>query len=296
MLHNPELTASGVAVAPARREGPIGVFDSGVGGLTVARELVRRLPDERIIYIADQAHVPYGGRPLEEVRELATKLSAHLFASGAKAVLMACNISSATALENVRARFGRDRALGVIQPGAAAAVDETRSGKIGVLATAGTVASRAYTQAISAIAPFIGVTEVACPKFVPLVEAGQVDSDDAADAAREYLAPILAAGADTVVLGCTHYPFLLSTLARVAGPSVVFVDPAKATVAELSRMLDANQLAAGRAAGAIDGVERERHTLFTTGDAQLFRRQLAGVWPEPNTAVDKLAWSTIDPR
>ncbi|MCK6551561.1 glutamate racemase [Myxococcota bacterium] len=284
-----DVTAAAPGAESLDREGrraPIGVFDSGVGGLTVARELLRALPNERILYIADQKHVPYGGRPLDEVRDLATKLSTFLFAQGAKAVVMACNISSATALEHVRARFGAERVHGVIGPGARTATSVSASGRIGVLATKGTVDTHAYARTIEEVRPGARVTEIACPRFVPLVEAGDVATPEAFQAAREYLAPVLAAGADTVVLGCTHYPFLLETLTSVAGPGVTFVDPARATVAELRASLDARALAAIEPASA-------RHVLWTTGDADTFRAQLDHSWPR-HVAVEHLAWRDIE--
>jgi glutamate racemase len=280
-MSTPMITSWHVSSDPAA---PIGVFDSGVGGLTVARRIAAALPNERIIYVADQAHVPYGGRPLEEIRAFAGDISAFLFAEGAKSVVMACNISSATALEDVRARSSRDRAFGVIEPGARAALDATVRGKIGVLATAGTVASRAYTMTLSRLAS-VEVTEVACPDFVPLVEAGLADSPEAIAAAGRYLAPILAAGADVVVLGCTHYPFLLNALETVA-PGVRFIDPALATVDALANALASNNLLATQPA-------RAPHVLTTTKDADTFARQLAWIWPDGKRQLREITWMKI---
>lgn len=262
----------------------IGVFDSGVGGLTVAREIVRRLPREHIRYIADQLHVPYGGRPLEEIRGFAGALTAHFLGEGAKVVVMACNISSATALEDTRARFGAENILGVIEHGASAAISKTKSGKIGVLATQGTVATGAYTRTIHAQQKAAEVTEVACPLFVPLVESDQRDGASALAAAREYLTPLLSAGTDTIVLGCTHYPFLLPVLERVAEGRATFVDPAGATVDALTRLLEKRSLLS-RTRGELP------HRLCTTGELALFRSQLRIFWPdlaEQNFVADQL--------
>ena len=252
---------------------PIGVFDSGVGGLTIARELVRRLPYEHVLYVADQLHVPYGGRPLEEIRSFATALSDHLFINGAKRVVMACNISSATALDRVRERFGADRVLGVIEHGARAAIEATKTGRIGILATQGTVATTAYSKHIHALAVEARVFEITCPRFVPFVERNELDSAATEAAAREYLAPLLAERTDTIVLGCTHYPFLLPLLQRVAGERVSFVDPARATVDALEKNLGQGGSAA---------LERSSlpHRLETTGDVEIFRNQLKIFWPE----------------
>lgn len=266
-----------------RAPGPIGVFDSGVGGLTVARAIAERLPDQRLIYLADQAHVPYGGRPLAEVSRFAGALAAHLFGRGAKAVVMACNISSATALETARACFGAERVFGVIRPGARAAVNRSGRLRIGVLATAGTVATGVYTAELQKLAPLCQVIEIACPRFVPLVEAGEVSSRPALEAAREYLEPILERGADTVILGCTHYPFLLPVLEEVA-PSIAWVDPAEATAGEMAAA-DRRVPSAAWPGGDL---------FLTTGDPQVFRRQLERTWPKRDLVVEHIAWAEIE--
>ncbi len=247
-------------------QGPIGMFDSGVGGLTVLAQLAARMPDEPVLYIADQANVPYGGRPLDQIRGLATNLSNTLIDRGCKALVMACNISSATALESIAAQYPKRPVLGMIDPGAAAAATKTRNGRIGVLATAGTVASRAYPNAFARMDSTLVVAQVACPKFVPLVESGATQSAEAEAACHRYLAPLLAERVDTIVLGCTHYPYLLPVLQRCA-PRVRFVDPAVHVVRQLSTQLSRR----GRlATGA-----RTPHVLLTTGDLAVFRAQLA---------------------
>ena len=264
-------------------EGPIGLFDSGVGGLTVLAALSRRLPAERALYIADQAHVPYGGRPLHEIRGFAGSLSDHLFEQGAKAVVMACNISSATAQPAVAAAYGEGRVFGMIGPGAKAALEVTRRGVIGVLATQGTVNSGAYGQTLAALAPEARSVEVPCPRFVPLVEAGDTDGDDALAAARAYLAPILEAGADTVILGCTHYPFLLATLERAAEGRVRFVDPAEAVAETVARALEAGGLLA-------PPPPAPDHALFTTASPPQLAAQLGRFAPGLRAQVAGLVW------
>jgi glutamate racemase len=253
---------------------PIGVFDSGLGGLTIARRLREVLPSERIIYLADQAHVPYGGRALPEVCGFACAISEALLAQGCKALVMACNISSATALPCVRSEHPDLPVLGVILPGAQAAAAQTKNRRIGILATEGTVRSGAYTRALHALDPALTVWEVSCPAFVPLVEAGAVDTPEAFAASRTYLASLQAAGVDTVVLGCTHYPFLLPTLREVA-PALRFVDPAEQTIREL-----ADQLAHSRLLAPHDPDAAPRHLLATTGDAAAFAAQIRRFLPD----------------
>ncbi len=266
-----------VALGP---EAPIGVFDSGVGGLTVARRVLDLLPNERIVYVADQAHVPYGGRDLDEVRQFASGISAALFAHGCKAVVMACNISSAVALTSVLALHPESVVLGVIAPGACRAARATKTGRIGVLATAGTVQSGAYSRALHSLEPALTVVEVPCPEFVPLVEAGEEASQAALNAAERYLAPIRAIDADTVILGCTHYPFLLDAL-RTVWERPSYVDPAEQTSQEL-----AERLASASLLAPSPGDSPTRHLLTTTGDPAAFRRHLARFLPAAIPTAD----------
>ena len=283
--------ASGQAVAAGENRtqaalAPIGVFDSGVGGLTVARRILDLLPNERIVYVADQAHVPYGGRPLHEVRGFACGISAALFRHGCKAVVMACNISSAVALDHVRSLHTEGEVLGVIAPGACRAARATTNGRIGVLATAGTVQSGAYSRALHGLDSTLTVTEVACPDFVPLVEAGEENSPAAYSAAEAYLAPIRRAGADTVILGCTHYPFLLQAL-RSVWHSPAYVDPAEQTSCALAEFLASASVLAPAA-----GNSACRHLLTTSGDPDIFQRHLARFLPSaiPLADVRGVAW------
>ena len=251
------------AVSP---QAPIGVFDSGVGGLTVVRRLREILPLERIVYVADQTHVPYGGRELSEVCGFACGISEALLAAGSKALVMACNISSATALPTVQAEHSGVPVVGTILPGAQAAVEQTRNGRIGVLATEGTVKSGAYTRVLQNLNASLRVTEVACPTFVPLVEAGRENTPAAEAAAGEYLAPLNAADVDVVVLGCTHYPFLLPVLQALSS-SVLFIDPAEQVVRELAARLTAAHLLAP---GEDPHAPVVPHLLTTTGNPAQF--------------------------
>jgi glutamate racemase len=253
------------------------VFDSGLGGLTVVRQMLQSLPEERILFLADQAHVPYGGRDLAEVCSFACGISEGLFAAGCKAVVMACNISSATALDAVRSNHPDALVLGMIEPGARAAAAATRNGRIGVLATVGTVKSGAYTRTLHCIAPEACVLEVPCPEFVPLVETGALATPEARRAAETYLQPLLDAGTDTVVLGCTHYPFLLPLIQQIA-PRIHFVDPAQQTVLELARELADRELIAER-------TDADPVCLTTTGDTAYFAAALHRFLPHPEELV-----------
>jgi len=261
--------------------GPIGIFDSGLGGLTVAGEVLRRLPDESIIYFADTAHVPYGERPLAEIRGFALGITDFLVRRGAKAVVMACNMSSAVALEPAREIHPRIPILGVIEPGSRAAV-AAGNRRVAVLATTGTAASGAYGRAIRRLDPAAEVYEQACPPFVPLVEAGLVDTEDAEIAVRSCLEPALSAGAGTVVLGCTHYPFLRHVIARAA-PLVRIIDPAEETVSDLQNMLSQWDLLASPG----DPVQ---HAFFASGEADGFIRLGGGFLGRGIDAVQPARW------
>lgn len=214
----------------------IGVFDSGVGGLTVLREIRRQMPGESVLYLADTANVPYGDKPLPIVRDLALRLTGHLVEAGAKIVIMASGTSTVAGLDAARLRFPNLPILGTIEPGARAALSVS-TGSIGVLATNATVQSLAFTRAIQAIDSARPVIEQGCPRFVPLVETGQTESPDAEDAACESLRPLHEAGVQSIVLGCTHFPFLLPMLQkavrRLNDPAFrpLFVDPSEEAVA-----------------------------------------------------------------
>jgi glutamate racemase len=206
----------------------IGVFDSGVGGLTVFREISRALPGQPLVYLGDSARVPYGTKSFETVRRYSLEAADFLLKLDVKMVVVACNTATAAALPELEARLPVP-VVGVIRPGAEAAVATTRSGRIGVIATEGTVKSQAYSRAILDLDPAAEVFEVACPLFVPLVEEGWANTRVAQEVADVYLAPLLDASIDTLVLGCTHYPLLKETLQRVAGERVTIVDSAETT-------------------------------------------------------------------
>jgi len=222
---------------------PIGIFDSGIGGLTVVREVIRQLPDERIIYFGDTARVPYGPKSPETVRRYSLEIGHFLRSQDVKAIVVACNTATAHALPALQREFPLP-VIGVVEPGARAAVAASRRGELGVIGTAGTIGSGAYERAIKEIAPNAHIMARACPLFVPLVEEGWLDTEPTRLIAREYLAPMKAAGVDTLVLGCTHYPLLKPLLAEMLGPDVALIDSAHETAAETARVLRARDLLA----------------------------------------------------
>src|SRR2546421_1546199 len=252
------------AAAPPVNRAPLGVFDSGIGGLTVARAVFERLPHESVIYFGDTARVPYGPKSPDTVRRYSGEILAYLLGRGVKALVVACNTISAQALDFLRERSPVPL-VGVIEPGARAAVQGTRSGKIGVIGTAGTIASGAYERAIKRLRPDAAVCVQACPLFVPLVEEGWFDHSATELIAREYLAPLQRAGVDVLVLGCTHYPLMKPLLARVLGPGVTLVDSAEETAKVVAEDLTRHGLAAAPN-------NRPTHRFVVSDDEPHFRK------------------------
>ncbi|HHY47260.1 MAG TPA: glutamate racemase [Firmicutes bacterium] len=244
---------------------PIGVYDSGLGGLTVVRALKRVLPGEKIIYLGDTARVPYGRRPAQEIRRFAIEITDFLVSQGAKMVVVACNTSSALALEYLRQQR-RVPSVGMIDPGARAAVRATPSGRIGLIATESTIKSGAYNEAIRRLAPGATIMGVACPALVPLIEAGRIEGQELVHALEIYLEPFKRGAVDTVLLGCTHYPFIESQIRRILGPGVATVDPANEVALAVYRALnDLGLLAAMEAGGA-----SHHDSIASTGDVKFY--------------------------
>jgi glutamate racemase len=219
---------------------PIGIFDSGVGGLTVARAIIDQLPHESVLYIGDTARGPYGPRTLAEVRDFSLETLDFLVEQGVKALVIACNTASAAMLRDARERYSIP-VIEVIQPAVRRAVAATRTGKIGVIGTRATIDSQAYLDAFAA-APHLQVTSTACPLFVEFVERGVTSGPALMAVAEEYLAPIKAAGVDTLVLGCTHYPLLTGAISYVMGDNVTLVSSAEETAKDVYRTLVAHDL------------------------------------------------------
>ena len=247
---------------PRRR--PIGVFDSGLGGLTVLRALHERLPCEDMVYFGDTARVPYGTKGEKTVRAFASQDAGVLVEMGVKLVVVACNTASAFALEHLR-RVLPVPVLGVIEPGVAAALGVTRGGPIGVIGTSGTIRSGRYQDGLAAALPGRTIVARECPLFVPLVEEGLLGHAMTRMAADEYLAPLLAARVDTLILGCTHYPLLKDDIARVMGPGVALVDSAEA-LAEAADGLLAELSLRRRDGARSEAVDREGELSFVLSD------------------------------
>jgi glutamate racemase len=241
---------------------PIGIFDSGVGGLTVARAILDQLPNESILYIGDTARGPYGPRPLAEVRDFSLETLDFLVEQGVKALVIACNTASAAMLRDARERYSVP-VIEVIQPAVRRAVAATRTGKVGVIGTRATIDSQAYLDAFAA-APHLEITSTACPKFVEFVERGETSGEAITQVAREYLEPMIDADVDTLVLGCTHYPLLTGVISYVMGNDVSLVSSAEETAKDLYRVLVEGSLL--RDAGA----PTPTHRFLATGDAKAF--------------------------
>ena len=260
---------------------PIGIFDSGVGGLSVWREIVRELPRESTLYVADQVHVPYGPRPADEIRAYADAITRHLLDAGCKAIVVACNTASAAALKDLRERHPGVPFVGM-EPAVKPAALHTKSRVIGVMATPGTLQGRMFMLAVERFASGMTMVNQPCPGLVERIERGDLDSPELEALLRELLAPMLKAGADVIVLACTHYPFVLPAIRRIAGEGVQVLDPAPAVARQLRRLLEQRGLAAAPG-GATP------HRFATTGDANALQpalKSLVGVQAE----IETLAW------
>jgi glutamate racemase len=250
---------------------PIGVFDSGIGGLTVVRELRRTLPTETLVFFGDTARVPYGPKSAGTVRRFAHQDASFLMRQGVKMVVVACNTVSSVALGDLEGALPVP-VVGVVEPGARAAAARSRTGRIGVIGTRATVASASYPRAILARRHDATVEQVACPLFVPLVEEGWSGTPVAAEVARSYLEPLVAKGIDTLVLGCTHYPLMKGVLAGVMGDGVALVDTAEETAQDVKRLLEARGLAATR---------RHEDRYFVSDIPHRFREEAAAFLGSP---------------
>ncbi|MGH3115190.1 MAG: glutamate racemase, partial [Gaiellaceae bacterium] len=251
-------------------DAPIGIFDSGVGGLTVARAVLDQLPHEPVLYVGDTERGPYGPRPIAEVRAFALDVMDHLVDEGVKMLVIACNSASSAVLRDARERYAVP-VVEVIQPAVRRAVAATRNGKVGVIGTRATVTSRAYEDSFAA-APQLRITTQACPRLVAFVEDGITHGPELERLAHEYLDPVRSAGVDTLVLGCTHYPLLAGAIGYVAGPDVRLVSSAEETAADVYRILSDRQLLAPP--GAIPAYEFEATTEAQEPFLRLARRFL----------------------
>ena len=262
---------------------PIGVFDSGLGGLTVLRSLIDLLPDEPMLYFGDTGRFPYGPKPHDEVLKYALEIADLLVARDAKLLVVACNSATSVALDVLRERLDIP-VVGVIEPGLRAAARATRSGRVGVIGTVGTIASGSYQRAAAELPGPVALTCAACPGFVEFVESGDVHSDQVHVLAERLLAPVQDAEVDTLVLGCTHYPLLARTIGDVMGQGVVLISSADETAFTVRELVEAHSLAAPAGSDA-------RHTFVTSGDTAVFRELGARfLGPEVET-VEAWSWS-----
>jgi len=254
----------------------IGIFDSGVGGLSILQHIQHRLPGERLLYFADQAHVPYGRRPASEIRAFGEQITSFLTSRGASLIVVACNTATAAAIDHLRQVFPKLPFVGMepaVKPGAS----HTQNGKIGVLATAGTFESQRYTSLLARFAGNVTPYESDCPGLVAQIEAGNLAGLETEKILQQAIRPMLAAGVDTLILGCTHYPFVLPLIERIAGPDVIIIDPAPAVAQQVQRIWEQKRLE-NYQPPTLGHIQ-----MFTTGSPGLFKgqvKQLLGQhWP-----------------
>jgi len=254
----------------------IGVFDSGVGGLSVLRAIRQELPDNTVIYLADQAHVPYGSRSLEEVRRFSEVITRYLVDQGAGMIVVACNTASAAALHFLREKFPGIPFVGM-EPAVKPAAEQTQSGVVGILATPATFQGALYASVVERFASGVILLQDTCPGLVGQIEAGDLDGPRSRRILEEALAPMLAQDIDTIVLGCTHYPFVIPLIQNIAGPGVRVIDPAPAVARQVRRVLEANEARFSQADPA--ATDSQQVYYYTTGEPTRFQsilKQLTG--------------------
>ena len=264
---------------------PIGLFDSGVGGLSVLRAVRQLLPAQPVIYFADQCHVPYGSRPLQEVRAFAQEITRFLLTQGARQIVVACNTASAAALHELREGFPQVSFVGM-EPAVKPAAEQTRTRVVGVLATPATFQGALYASVVERFAQDVTLLQSTCPGLVQEIEAGRLDGAVTCQILQEALLPMLGEHIDTVVLGCTHYPFVIPLIQRLVGPDVRVIDPAPAIARQIRRQLEANTwLAAGEQPAPV--------CYITSGFAESFNNQLLHLLGE-NGAAQTIRWDADD--
>lgn len=262
-------------------ERSIGVFDSGIGGLTIMREIRRLMPNEDITYLADQANVPYGKRSIEQVRSLSAAIVAHMIERGAKVVVVACNTASAAALAHLRRQFPDTPIVGM-EPAVKPAVQVTRSGNIGVLATPVTFEGGLFASVVERFADGVSVHSAALPGLVELIEAGTWDGPRVQEIVLPAVSPMLAQGVDTIVLACTHYPFIIPELQAMVGPEVEIIDPAPAIARQTRRVLESAGLTAG-------DLHPGSNLFLTTGNPEDLSKIIHRLFGDPGE-LHRLVW------
>lgn len=264
------------------RNSPIGVFDSGVGGLTVAREIMRQIPGERIVYFGDTARVPYGNKSSSTVIRFTRQIIRFLMSQDVKAIVIACNTATAYALETVEQDMDIP-IMGVIHAGARTAIEATKNGKIGIIGTEGTIRSGVYTRVMEKMRPGIEVTGKPCPLLVPLVEEGLLHDSVTDEIASRYLSELKGKYIDTLVLGCTHYPLLRSTIGRLMGPEVTLVNPAYETALELKMILEEQDLLRPE-----ESDEAEKYHFYVSDLAEKFTSFASSILPGQVTETKQI--------
>ena len=257
----------------SKKNAPIGVFDSGVGGLTVAREIMRQLPKEKLVYFGDTARVPYGSKSQTTIIRYTKQIVRFLQTKQVKAIVVACNTASAFALEEVASTLDIP-IIGVVKPGAKVAAETTKNGKIGVIGTEGTIDSKIYTRVIHQQNEKAQVLGKACPLFVPLVEEGWINDPVTVQVAQRYLAPLIDTGIDTLIMGCTHYPLIRSTIQEVLGEGVQLINPAYETARTLKQLLIEQDLL-----NKEDGFSKNQYEFYVSDAAEKFMKFADSILP-----------------
>lgn len=266
---------------------PIGIFDSGVGGLSVLRAIQGQLPLEPLVYLADQVHVPYGSRSLEEVRAFSEGITRYLLSQGAKMIVVACNTASAAALHYLRQAFPQVLFVGM-EPAVKPAAETTHTGVVGVLATPATFQGALYASVLERFAQGVTVLQHTCPGLVGQIETGKLDEPETRAILEKALLPMLEQGIDTVVLGCTHYPFVIPLIQEIAGPSVRVIDPAPAIARQVGRLLDLHELRVPNRAGSGEMPKPPAHFL-TTGNPNALQVMLPHLLGKSDV-VERISW------
>ncbi len=269
---------------------PIGIFDSGVGGLTVLRAIHQLMPDEQLLYLADQAHVPYGPRQMEEVRQFSEAITRFLLDQGARLVVLACNAASAASLKYLRTTFPHVPFVGM-EPAVKPAAEHTRSGVVGVLATPATFQGELYASVVERFGKGVRLLQHTCPGLVGQIESGAIDAPETRRILEEALLPMLKQSIDTVVLGCTHYPLVIPLIQQIVGPSVRVIDPSPAVARQVQRLLVASDLLELDPVMERPALPKPLHMLqlYTTGKPAQLQRLLPAMLGEI-VPVDRLAW------
>lgn len=263
---------------------PIGVFDSGVGGLSVLRAIRQELPHQPVFYLADQGHVPYGPRPMSEVQAFSEQITRFLLDRGARLIVVACNTASAASLRHLRQTFVNIPFVGM-EPAVKPAAEQTRSGVVGVLATPATFQGALYASVVERFANGVELIQDTCPGLVGQIEMGELDAPDTRRILESALLPMLVRGIDTIVLGCTHYPFVIPLVQEIVGPDVRVIDPAPAVARQTARLLDSNGI-------RHPGPERGELHFYTTGDEDGFRKLLPTLCAETGM-IEGLDWDGL---